>query len=84
MPLVLLVATLILLALYARGDVAEFLRFVRLDRSSDRRRRYGVWIVKQVLVFALPGSPRAAQQCMDMLQPLLAHALAMLAGRPHP
>ena len=37
-----------------------------------------------MLVFALPGSPRAAQQCMDMLQPLLAHALAMLDGRPHP
>lgn len=37
-----------------------------------------------MLVFALPGSPRAAQQCMDMLSPLLAHALAMLDGRPHP
>lgn len=37
-----------------------------------------------MLAFALPGSPRAAQQCMDMLAPLLAHALAMLDGRPHP
>jgi len=33
-----------------------------------------------MLVFALPGSPRAAQQCMDMLQPLLAHALAVGPG----
>lgn len=40
--------------------------------------------VDNMLVFALPGSPRAAQQCMDMLKPLLAHALAMLDGRPHP
>jgi molybdenum cofactor synthesis domain-containing protein len=40
--------------------------------------------VEGMLVFALPGSPRAAQQCMDMLSPLLAHALAMLDGRPHP
>lgn len=37
-----------------------------------------------MLAFALPGSPRAAQQCMDMLSPLLAHALAMLDGRSHP
>lgn len=54
MPLILLIATLVIIVLYARGDVAEFLRFVKLDRSSDRRRRYAIWVVKQVLVFALP------------------------------
>lgn len=37
-----------------------------------------------MLVFALPGSPRAARQCMDILAPLLAHALAMIDGHPHP
>ena len=36
-----------------------------------------------MLVFALPGSPRAAKQSMDMLSPLLAHALAMVDGQPH-
>ena len=36
-----------------------------------------------MLVFALPGSPRAAQQCMDILAPLLGHALAMIDGRSH-
>jgi molybdenum cofactor biosynthesis protein MoaC len=36
-----------------------------------------------MLVFALPGSPRAARQSMDMLAPLLAHALAMIDGQPH-
>ena len=36
-----------------------------------------------MLTFALPGSPRAAKQCMDILAPLLAHALAMIDGRPH-
>lgn len=36
-----------------------------------------------MLVFALPGSPRAAQQGMDILAPLLGHALAMIDGRPH-
>ena len=37
-----------------------------------------------MLVFALPGSPRAARQGMDILAPLLAHALAMVDGRGHP
>ena len=37
----------------------------------------------QMLVFALPGSPRAAQQGMEILAPLLGHALAMIDGRPH-
>lgn len=39
--------------------------------------------VADMLVFALPGSPRAARQSMDMLAPLLAHALAMVDGQPH-
>lgn len=37
-----------------------------------------------MLVFALPGSPRAAAQCMDILAPVLGHAFAMLDGNPHP
>ncbi len=36
-----------------------------------------------MLVFALPGSPRAAAQCLEMLTPLLGHALAMVTGRGH-
>jgi len=39
--------------------------------------------VGRMLVFALPGSPRAAQQGMDILAPILAHALAMMDGEPH-
>lgn len=39
--------------------------------------------VGRMLVFALPGSPRAAQQGMDILAPLLAHALAMVDGEAH-
>lgn len=36
-----------------------------------------------MLVFALPGSPRAAAQCLEMTAPLLGHALAMMTGRGH-
>ncbi len=36
-----------------------------------------------MLVFALPGSPRAAAQCLDILAPVLGHALAMAGGAGH-
>lgn len=36
-----------------------------------------------MLVFALPGSQRAVKQGMDILAPLLAHALAMVDGEGH-
>lgn len=40
--------------------------------------------VGQMLVIALPGSPRAVRQGLDILLPLLPHALAMMAGGDHP
>ena len=36
-----------------------------------------------LLVICLPGSPRAVEQGMAILGPLLAHALAMVRGEPH-
>jgi cyclic pyranopterin monophosphate synthase len=35
------------------------------------------------LVLALPGSPRAVAQAFDILAPVLAHALSMVAGEDH-
>jgi molybdenum cofactor biosynthesis protein MoaC len=35
------------------------------------------------LVVCLPGSPKAVAQGMDILGPLLPHALAMMRGQPH-
>ncbi|MGY8562996.1 bifunctional molybdenum cofactor biosynthesis protein MoaC/MoaB [Paracidovorax citrulli] len=37
----------------------------------------------KMLVFALPGSPRAASQCLDILAPVLGHALQMIDGGDH-
>lgn len=60
-------------------------------RSESARHTPLAWLsraevvqVGQMLVFALPGSPRAVQQGMDILAPLLAHALAMIEGEAHP
>lgn len=60
-------------------------------RSESARHTPLAWLsraeavqVGSMLVIALPGSPRAVQQGMDMLAPLLAHALAMADGAAHP
>lgn len=59
-------------------------------RSESARHTPLAWLsraevvqVGRMLVFALPGSPRAVQQGMDILAPLLAHALAMMDGEAH-
>lgn len=39
--------------------------------------------VGPMLVIALPGNPRAVAQGMDILKPILAHALAMIEGEGH-
>ena len=64
------------LAEMLRSQGAQHTPFAWLGRGD-------VVQVGGMLVFALPGSPRAAKQSMDMLAPLLAHALAMIDGQPH-
>jgi cyclic pyranopterin monophosphate synthase len=39
---------------------------------------------ERMLVICLPGSPKAVAQGMEILAPLLPHALAMIEGEPHP
>lgn len=41
-------------------------------------------LVDQMLVIALPGSPRAVQEDWDIIAPILAHALEMVADAGHP
>lgn len=60
-------------------------------RSEGARHTPLAWLsrgtaaqVGDMLVVTLPGSPRAVRQDIDILAPLLAHALAMLHGGGHP
>lgn len=60
-------------------------------RSESRHHTPLAWLsradavlVGDMLVIALPGSPRAVVQAIDILAPLLAHARAMIAGGKHP
>jgi molybdopterin biosynthesis enzyme MoaB len=35
------------------------------------------------LVVNLPGSPRGVRECFDIIRPVLAHAVSVLAGGAH-
>lgn len=35
------------------------------------------------LILNLPGSPGGVRECFEVVRPVLAHAVALLAGRPH-
>lgn len=59
-------------------------------RSESRHYTAMAWLsraravrIGRMLVIALPGSPRAARQGMEILAPLLAHAVAMADGASH-
>lgn len=60
-------------------------------RSESRHHTPLAWLsraeavmVGEMLVIALPGSPKAVAQGMAILTPLLAHARAMIVGGSHP
>lgn len=61
-----------------------------LCRSEGRHSTALSWLSRMAavqygncLIIALPGSPRAVSQNFAILAPILAHALAMIAGRDH-
>lgn len=80
------------LTLDALAEVAD--RYVtglgEMFRSESSQHTPLAWLsrteaiqVAQTLVIALPGSSRAVAQGMDILAPVLSHALTMMAGGQH-
>ncbi len=82
-----------------RDDTPEALRslggrevpgLAELCRSDGRHHTALSWLSRMVavqtdncLIIALPGSPKAVSQNFAILAPILAHALAMIAGKDH-
>jgi len=76
-------------ALLQAGGI-EVEGIAEMFRSESRHYTPLAWLsraravrVDRMLVIALPGSARAARQGMDILAPVLAHAVAMMDGAGH-
>jgi molybdenum cofactor synthesis domain-containing protein len=59
-----------------RQDGASFTKLSWLSRSCAAR-------IGQALVIALPGSPKAVRQGLEVLMPILPHALSTACGGKH-
>jgi len=64
--------------------IAEAMRAESLKKTPTAMLSRGVCGVRSgALVVNLPGSPAAVRECFAVIRPVLAHAVALLAGRPH-
>lgn len=64
--------------------LAELLRLRGLERTPMAALSRGVAALRgRVLMINLPGSPRGARDGLEILQPLLGHAVAVMSGAGH-
>ncbi len=61
--------------------IAEAIRAMSLEKTPHAMLSRGIAGIKRsTLIINLPGSERAVRECMDVVVPVLPHALALLAG----
>jgi molybdenum cofactor synthesis domain-containing protein len=76
-------ATLAVIERQAPG-LAEAMRFEALKHTPMAMISRGVCgIRKGTLIMNMPGSPKAVRESFAVVRPVLKHAIALLAGRPH-
>ena len=64
--------------------LSEAMRAGTLSRTPLAMLSRGVCGTRSgALLVNLPGSPAAVRECFAVIRPVLAHAVALLAGRPH-
>ncbi len=72
---------------WADRDVPGFGEWMRAESARHTitgwLSRGGAWLKDRMLIVALPGSPKALEEILPGLEPIVRHALSMLDGKGH-
>jgi molybdenum cofactor synthesis domain-containing protein len=64
--------------------LAEAMRAQTLRQTPTAMISRGVCGIRAgTLIINLPGAPKAVHECFAVIRPVLAHAVSLMAGRPH-